>query len=150
VADAGDVGREERPTNMIFLAPSGIHGVGVFTDAPIPKGARPDLWHPDDLAFVPRWQAVGSQYGRFCVETAHGYWCPRDFRCMSLGWYMNHSDAPSLEADGEEYVAARDIPAGEELTIDYAALDAEVDNRAKAGTVYGEVVRDIWMARSTH
>jgi SET domain-containing protein len=54
---------------------------------------------------------------------------------MSLGWYMNHSDAPSLIADGEEYVAARDIPAGGELTLDYATLDPEVDNRiAASGT----------------
>jgi len=120
---------------MIFLAPSAIHGVGVFTDSRIPKGARPDLWHPDDLVFVPKKEARGASYALYCVETKDGYWCPRDFRCMSLGWYMNHSDAPSLIADGEEYVAARDIPAGGELTLDYATLDPEVDNRiAASGT----------------
>ena len=114
---------------MIFLAPSAIHGVGVFTDAPISKGARPELWHPDDLVFVPRQEAHGASYSIYCVETKDGYWCPRDFRCMSLGWYMNHSDAPSLTADGEEYVAAHDIPARGELTVDYATLDPEVNNR---------------------
>jgi uncharacterized protein len=117
---------------MIFLAPSTIHGVGVFTDAPIAKGVRPDLWHPEDLVFVPKQEAHGASYAMYCVETREGYWCPRDFRCMSLGWYMNHANTPSLIADGEEYVAARDIVPGEELTVDYATLDPEVDNRVAA------------------
>lgn len=59
-----------------------------------------------------------------------GYWCPSDFRRMSLGWYLNHSETPTLIANGEEYIAARDILPGEELTIDYGMLDAEVDNSA--------------------
>ena len=44
---------------MIFLGASGIHGVGVFTDAPIPKSACPDLWHPDDLVFVDHFEIRG-------------------------------------------------------------------------------------------
>ncbi|HLK17304.1 MAG TPA: SET domain-containing protein [Bryobacteraceae bacterium] len=116
---------------MIFLAPSPIHGVGVFTDAPISKDTRPDLWHPGDLKFVPKYEAQGESYAMYCVETKDGYWCPRDFRCMSLGWYLNHSENPSLIAEGEDYAAARDISPGEELTIDYATLDAEVDNRVR-------------------
>jgi hypothetical protein len=117
---------------VIFLGASGIHGVGVFTDAPIPKSACPDLWHPDDLVFVPRAEGAGPQYARFCVETVAGYWCPRDFRRMSLGWYLNHSEAASLVSKGEEYLAARDILPGEELTLDYATLDPDVDNRSTA------------------
>jgi hypothetical protein len=52
---------------MIFLAPSAIHGVGVFTDAPIPKGALPDLWLPDDLVFVPKQEARGASYA--CIAS---------------------------------------------------------------------------------
>jgi SET domain-containing protein len=124
---------------MIFLAPSAIHGVGVFTDASIVKGVRPDLWHPDDLLFVPRQEAHGASYAIYCVETKDGYWCPRDFRCMSLGWYMNHSDTPSLIANGEDYIAASDIAPGEELTVDYVTLDAEVDNRIAACGLGGQI-----------
>jgi SET domain-containing protein len=58
---------------------------------------------------------------------------------MSLGWYMNHADAPSLIADGEDYVAARDIAPDEELTVDYGTLDPEVDNRIAACGVGGQI-----------
>jgi len=62
----------------------------------------------------------GALYG-FC------FWWPRNRRAFALGYgsLYNHSDDPSAEftlrvsAREIEFVARRDIPAGDEVTISY-------------------------------
>lgn len=121
---------------MIVLRPSSIEGVGCFTLAPIKAGEIVvNLWTADDVRFVPAAEVPAESlalHRRYCVESPDGFWCPLDFRRMSVGWYLNHSDRPNLDSrdEGNNYQAVRDIAAGEELTIDYRRLDDEVDNTA--------------------
>src|SRR5687768_8388916 len=106
------------------LAPSRIHGLGVFADEPIPAGTRVweftpgwDLEH--DLAEVERMPAhVRTFLGHF------GYVDPRLggrlVLCFDNARFMNHSDTPNvapdyaLEPHGPDF-AAVDIAAGDEL-----------------------------------
>jgi hypothetical protein len=128
-----------RPTGvsaaLVVLRPSAIEGVGCFALQPIRAGeVVKNLWDDADVRFVPAADvppALLAIHKRYCIESPGGFWCPLDFRRMSVGWYLNHSDRPNLaSADGgHSYFALRDIPAGEELTIDYRLLDEEVDNR---------------------
>jgi hypothetical protein len=119
---------------MIVLRPSPIEGVGCFTLQAIKAGEIVrNLWDDADVRFVPAAEvppALVPLHKRYCIESPGGFWCPLDFKRMSVGWYLNHSERPNLaSADGgHNYFALRDIAAGEELTIDYRKLDDEVDN----------------------
>jgi SET domain-containing protein len=118
---------------MLVLRPSRIAGVGVFTTQPIAEGEHLRLWQEEDWRLVPYAEAENNPEMRevgeiYCVRTAEGYSCPADFHRMSIGWYMNHSDAPNVASSkdlGFEYFATRDIAAGEEIFCDYRALSPE-------------------------
>lgn len=59
----------------------------------------------------------------FCYKTEEGIHAPQDINRINIGYYMNHSCDPCiLVRDNGDYVAARDICSGEELTIDVEAL----------------------------
>ena len=49
--------------------------------------------------------------------------CPKDFGCMEIGWYLNHSKTPNAYHRNYEYYALRDIKTGEEITVDYNTLE---------------------------
>jgi len=121
---------------IIVLRPSTIEGIGCFTLQPIAAGeVVGNLWDDEDVRFVPAASVPPDMlalHKRYCVESPDGFWCPLDFKRMSVGWYLNHSDRPNLVSrdGGQSYVALRDIPAEAELTIDYRKLDDAVDNLA--------------------
>lgn len=131
---ADDARARDISAAIIVLRPSGIEGIGCFTLQPIKAGqAVKNLWDDADLRFVPAASVPPGMlalHKRYCVESADGFWCPLDFKRMSVGWYLNHSDDPNLATydEGRTYVALRDIPADAELTIDYRRLDDDVDN----------------------
>lgn len=118
------------------LAPSKIHGVGVFATKAFASGRLVPVWaagHPD-CRFVKHGEVPRGEkklFETWAVETAMGFHAPIDFSRMSLGWYLNHSTRPNLASKdrGETYRATRTILAGQELTIDYRKLDEDVDNR---------------------
>jgi|ERR1041384_965829 len=105
-----------------ILAPSSIHGVGVFATEPIPRGTRLRLFAEGDERYL---ESVPDGFDRYVVQTdAPKIMCPADFGRMSIGWYLNHSDDPNTRIlDGYEYVADKNIQAGEEITIDYGKLE---------------------------
>lgn len=116
---------------MIILKPSKVQGVGCFTDKPIKKGKLADIWEPSDCKFVSYRNGKKNinMCETYCVSVKGGYSCPVDFRRMSVGWYLNHSDKPNLaSSDGDNYYATKNIRKGEELTIDYSKLDSDIDN----------------------
>src|SRR5436305_1912497 len=113
------------------LAPSAIHGFGVFAAAPIAQGTP--VWRfakgldmefaPDIVPTLPAHvQQFFSRYG----------YLDRHLQCIVLCFddarFVNHSEAPNIATDyaQDRYgldVALRDIAAGEEITMDYAAFE---------------------------
>lgn len=92
-----------------MVADSPIHGRGLFAGCDISLGTY-----------------LGCYEGRETTSDGmHVLWVEQDDDSW-LGFdgsnelrYLNHSATPNCELDGQELYAARDIRAGEELTIDY-------------------------------
>ena len=114
-----------------FLAPSRIHGVGLFAAQPIKKGAV--IWRMhraldvelsdqdlESMAEPAREQVLKYTY----VDLVRG----TRILCGDDARFFNHADDPNCHDFPDEHggttVAARDIDEGEELTSDYALFDA--------------------------
>lgn len=115
-----------------YLAPSHIHGIGLFAAQPIPKDTL--VWRLEptlDLelteaqieALAPPARDQVRKYTYLDLVRGTYVLCGDDAR------FFNHSDAPNChdfpDAAGGTTVAARDIGEGEELTSDYSRFDAE-------------------------
>lgn len=108
-----------------YLAPSRIHGTGVFTPARLKEGTL--LWE-----FTPGvdWEMTSEELEAFPepYRTKLRAYCYEDERgviilCGDNARFMNHSEKPNCDDGGLHTVAATDIEAGEELTCDYRAFD---------------------------
>ena len=120
-----------------FVAPSSIHGLGVFSATFVPQGAKVWTFHPaidriiyvSDLAGLP-----GHVVQR--IKTHSEYLREMEAFIISADgdYYMNHCDNPNIEnRDGEKF-AIRDIREGEELHFDYGqtlALSVDLDTRVR-------------------
>ena len=119
---------------FVYLGSSGVHGVGCFSDQAIKKGETVRIWDGKDSRWVSTRKVDASPdvalYKKFGIRSTGGYWVPLDFLRISTGWYMNHAPDPNLGSDDGDvtYHAVRNIPAGEELTIDYRRMDDKFDN----------------------
>lgn len=125
--------KKEKSQAIIILKPSKIQGIGCFALEGIENdNIVVNLWDKNDNKFFSS-RASGKirqeLLDNYCIETEKGYWCPKDFKKMSVGWYLNHSKRPNLKTDnGLDFYATRYINTGTELTIDYRELDEDVDN----------------------
>jgi SET domain-containing protein len=115
-----------------FLAPSRIHGIGLFAAQRIPRGTVIWRLHPaidreltdQDLeALAEPARAQIRKYTYVDLVRRKHVLCGDDAR------FFNHSDEPNChdfpDAEGGTTVAAKDIAEGEELTSDYSRFDAE-------------------------
>jgi hypothetical protein len=110
-----------------YLAPSPIHGIGVFAGEPIPAGKIVEQSHPLDHR---KTQEELDALPDFLKEkfAMYSYKTPREY---VLAWdetrYMNHSFKPNTKYDApnNQLIALRDISQGEELTCDYREFDCE-------------------------
>ena len=110
-----------------YLAPSPLHGTGVFTAVPILAGTV--IWefdHPVDLEIRPEEmitipEPFQSRFRHFCYLDERGIYV----LCGDNARFMNHSQAPNCDDSGVATIAARDITSGEELTCDYRSFDLE-------------------------
>jgi SET domain-containing protein len=60
----------------------------------------------------------------FCSGVETEFYGPEDFNYLTTAWYMNHSCEPNVGYnDDGDFVAMRDITAGEELCWDYSFDD---------------------------
>lgn len=125
------------------LGLSAIHGLGCFADEPIAQGQPIWVFHPavDSVlqaaeldGLHPSAQAFLATYGYTPVEAADVV-----ILCGDHARHMNHA-APGNVIRSErpmrygEYVAARDISRGEELTCDYFDFDATAATKLKTGS----------------
>jgi uncharacterized protein len=110
----------------LVVRPSAIHAVGVFTTAPIRRGARVVEYAgrrmtPEEADRLydgaSRTYLYGLEDGKTIIDGE------------GLGAYLNHSCDPNCEVDeikGRVWIfAARDIAGGEELVWDYNLYDDE-------------------------
>lgn len=122
---------------------SPIHGLGVFTCAPIRKGTI--VWQFDpgiDHRHPVSWLEHQPEHVRRYVSThcvlsmdKQHYYVVGDYTL-----FVNHSLAPNLQPlddvivnDEGVVAAARAIKAGEELTINYALIDGADQERMSRG-----------------
>ncbi len=108
----------------LILRPSKLPkaGVGVFTIDNIKCGDKVPLFSKGESVELLRTKKPDFLTKRFCPydKEQKGYWCPKNFHRMSIGWYINHSKKPNIE--GVTWKALRPIKKGEELTVDYKYL----------------------------
>ena len=119
------------------LAPSLIHGFGVYALAPIAKGTP--VWRFQnglDMEFGPDVADGLAEHVRSFF--AHYGYLDRNVKriilCFDDARFVNHSDAPNVATDyaQDPYgldVALRDIAAGEEITMDYAGFEERANRR---------------------
>jgi SET domain-containing protein len=122
------------------VAPSMVHGLGLFADQFIPRGTR--IWEYND-AVDHRFddtRLVGLSDDEQTELLRRTYVNPRTglyVFCGDDARYMNHADDPNTEDVGYDEglvngegitVAARDIHPGEEILSDYRAFDADARN----------------------
>jgi hypothetical protein len=121
------------------LRASSIHGIGVFLLEPIRKGqliwrfdSRIDrVYSQDDLAGLPaRAQELLRTFATYHAQSE--VWV----LCGDNGRHLNHCDTPNTVSDriafGEAH-ASENLPAGAELTSDYATI---CDHARSAGAAF--------------
>lgn len=99
----------KRLRQIVYAAPSTIHGKGLFAKVPISEGEYIGTY------LGPRAKRNGSHVLWVCEEGKE----PVGRRGLNLLRYLNHHDKPIAEFDGFDLYALRDIGPDEELTINY-------------------------------
>ena len=112
------------------LQPSPIHGVGVFAIRDIPEGTNIFSDDTSEMEWIDANNVAQTNgeirrlYSDFCIRRKGKYGCPKGFNNLTVSWYLNEpipGHPPSVICRGDhDFFAARDIKAGEELTVDYA------------------------------
>lgn len=105
---------------------SRVHGVGVVAIRDIPAGTLVFRGESERVAWVSRAAvrrlppAVRALYEDFGMVWGDRIGVPPSLNRLSVGWYVNHSERPNVEAgDDGRFRALRRIRRGEELTADY-------------------------------
>ena len=120
---------------------SRIHGVGVLAIRDIPFGTPVFRYEDERVVWVKRADvrrlppALRSLYEDFAMVWGRRLGVPRTLNMLSVGWYLNHSERPNVEADDDgRFHALRRIRKGEELTADYRTFE---DGRITFRTNHG-------------
>jgi SET domain-containing protein len=105
-----------------YVAPSAIHGVGLFAGEDLGQGTRIyDFVDGVDIVMTREQAAAhGAEFARFMKVFA--YVNPGDRRMVisvDNSRFMNHADRPNTAWDERSGWATRDIRKGEEITCDY-------------------------------
>jgi SET domain-containing protein len=119
-------------TTRIGLAPSPIHGIGVFALVDLPEGTRglfspPQPWVPVPEAEIDALPSHAQRLVRtYCLWDNNTYFLPPNgFRILDMVMYLNHAETPNLRVvnGGDDFITTRRVQAGEELTVDYRTLE---------------------------
>ncbi len=124
----------------VRVAPSGIHGNGLFAAAFLARGTP--IWRFErgfDRTLSQEVYGALPESARKFVRY-YGYLRSDDQSYILSGdhsHFMNHSSSPNTgmpsdQADQTTTVALRDISEGEEITCDYFAFDAEAARKLGA------------------
>jgi hypothetical protein len=112
------------------LKASPIHGVGVFAIRDIPSGTNIFSDDGSEMVWINKDDVEKTSgetkklYDDFCVINNGKYGCPKNFNNLTVSWYLNEPlkvQKPNVYCDENyDFIAARDIKSGEELTVDYS------------------------------
>lgn len=105
-----------------YVAPSPVHGLGVFSRHFVTKGTLVWSVHPVIDREICESELHSLPPHVVALIQMHGEYLPKQgqFRLSADGaYYMNHSDNPNLVDAGDEMFAATDIQPGDELFCDY-------------------------------
>lgn len=114
------------------IGSSRTHGVGVRAIRDIPAGTLVFHGESERIRWVSRTAvrrlpaAIRRLYEDFGMVSGERIGVPPSLNMLSVGWYVNHSDRPNLEA-GEDgrFRALHRIRKGAELTADYRTFTDE-------------------------
>jgi SET domain-containing protein len=111
---------------------SRVNGVGVRAIRDIPRGTAMFRGESERVRWVSRAAvrrlptAVRKLYEDFGMVSGDRIGVPPSLNMLSVGWYVNHSERPNIEADEDgRFHALRRIRKGEELTADYRTFTDE-------------------------
>ena len=125
---------QNQTTEFSFVLKSTKYGVGVFAVHDIKEGSYLRLFGDKNngcRAFVIRDKKdVLKDFEHYCIDRGEKLACPKDFGCMEIGWYLNHSKSPNAFHRNYNYYALRDIKAGEEIVIDYNSLEEPEETKS--------------------
>lgn len=116
---------QDKTTEFSFLLKPAEYGVGVFAVHDIKAGTYLRLFGEEggEVSIARKKEDVPQFFQQYCVDRGDTMLCPKDFGCMEVGWFLNHSKNPSAYHRNYDFYALRDILTGEEITIDYNALE---------------------------
>ena len=116
----------------VMVKTSPVHGIGVFAIRDIPKGCREIFskgmgeWIKVPIKAVEALpEHSRSLIETYCLFDEENYFVPEyGFKMIDPVIYLNHSSKPNIISinDGEEFEALVDIPAGQELLVNYGHL----------------------------
>ncbi len=119
------------------LRPSTIHGIGVFAIRDIPKGTNIFSDDRSEMIWLKSSEVEGKSdeirrlYDDFCVIKNGKYGCPKGFNNLTVSWYINEpatGQTSNVVCSGKyDFIAARDIQFGEELTVNYSTYSGKQD-----------------------
>ena len=108
------------------LAPSAIHGLGVFACDPVPAGAVVWQYDPrfDRTVTAEEFAAAPAAFRAFLEAYAYPSADLEGAMVLSCdnAKFLNHSDDPNTEESPFVSVACRMIGPGEEITCNYGAF----------------------------
>jgi len=119
------------------LQPSGIHGIGVFAvrDIPrhknpfqtMPRYAQPGLVRITDSELQKLPAKLSAMIQTLFIKDDGVLHIPTSgTNVVHIAAYLNHSTMPNVRtSDGFDFITARKILAGEELTVDYRTYGAD-------------------------
>lgn len=119
---------QNKTTEFSFVLKPSKHGIGVFSVHDIKKDTYLRLFGDEialgDRSVVRNRADVPELFRQYCIDRGDSLSCPKDFGCLEVGWYLNHSRTPNAYRDDNyNWYALRDILAGEEVVIDYNTLE---------------------------
>lgn len=107
--------KNEKPRlgNIVYRAPSSIHGNGLFAKVSISEGS-----------YIGTYEGPAAKRDGTYVLWVFEEGCPPMGRSgRNLLRYLNHQDEGNAEFDGFDLYALRDIDPHEEITFDYGGWE---------------------------
>lgn len=107
------------------LKKSSIHGLGVFADQNIKKGAAIWEYNPiiDKEITKREFNSLPKLAKKYMIKYAYLDENNKWILCGDDGRFFNHSKNPNCNDETDKTVAARNIKKGEELTSNYYTFD---------------------------